>query len=54
MAMGPVTMGRFHAGEPHVLAAAAASSGLSAESEPAKSTCPATNFLMPAPEPDGL
>ena len=60
MAIGPVTIGRFHAGEPQVVAAASASmtpsfaTVFSAESEPAKSTWPATNALMPAPEPVGL
>src|SRR6476661_4374052 len=44
MAMGPGTVGRFHAGEPQCLAASSASTlpsfgvVLSAESEPAKST----------------
>src|SRR5450631_3172149 len=61
-AMGPVTMGMFQAGEPHVLSALACSvpvvpatgTVFSAESEPAKSTWPAMNCLMPAPEPVGL
>ena len=45
---------------PQALAAASASmspsfsSVFSAESEPAKSTWPAMNCLMPAPEPVGL
>ena len=58
--MGPVTMGMFQAGEPQAVAASVAStlpslaSVFSAESEPAKSTWPAMNCLMPAPEPDGL
>ena len=60
MAIGPVTIGRFQAGEPQYVAAASASttpsfsSVFSAESEPAKSTWPAMNCLMPAPEPVGL
>jgi hypothetical protein len=59
MAMGPVTIGRFHASEPQEAFASSASilpsfgSVLSAESEPAKSTCLAMNCLMPAPEPVG-
>ena len=59
-AIGPVTIGRFHAGDPHCLSAAACSttpsfiSVLSAESDPAKSTWPALNCLMPAPDPVGL
>src|SRR5665648_666600 len=61
-AMGPVTMGRFQAGEAHALSASACSIlvdpafGLSAsaESDPAKSTWPAMICLMPAPEPVGL
>ena len=58
--MGPVTMGRFHAGEPQNFSASSASilpsfsTVFSAESEPAKSTWPARNCLMPAPEPVGL
>src|SRR6476659_7085137 len=60
IAIGPVTIGRFQAGEPQYFAAASASmvpsftTVLSAESEPAKSTWPAMNCLMPAPEPVGL
>jgi hypothetical protein len=52
-------MGRFQAGEPHAAAASSASTlpstgaVLSAESDPAKSTCLAMNCLMPAPEPVG-
>src|SRR5665647_1786673 len=53
--MGPVTMGRFHAGDPQALSASACSLvvapalgvSLSAESEPAKSTWPAMGCLMP-------
>jgi hypothetical protein len=60
--MGPVTMGRFQAGEPQALSASACSMLvapafallLRAESDPAKSTWPAMNCLMPAPEPVGL
>ncbi len=53
-------MGRFHAGEPQNFSASAVSIlpsfsvFFSAESEPAKSTWPAMNCLMPAPEPVGL
>jgi len=55
-------MGRFQAGDPQALSASACSMlvapalgvSLSAESEPAKSTWPAMNCLMPAPEPVGL
>src|SRR6185312_2501788 len=53
--MGPNTRGKFHAGwSPHRLAAAAAWSPSSGESEPAKSTCLAMNWFRPAPEPVGL
>ena len=59
MAIGPVTIGRFQAGDAQALAASSDSmapsfsSVLRAESEPAKSTCLAMNCLMPAPEPVG-
>src|SRR3954447_6182367 len=56
-AIGPAAIGRFHAGLPWQRFAAAATSPLSAfsaESEPAKSTWPALNCWMPAPEPVGL
>ena len=52
--MGPATIGRFQASEPQAVLAAAASSVLSAESDPAKSTCLPMNCLMPAPEPVAL
>src|SRR5690242_9348139 len=61
--MGPATMGRFHASLPvqrffassvSVVVAPAAGSVFSAESDPAKSTCPALNCLIPAPEPVAL
>src|SRR5476649_300449 len=53
-AIGPVTMGKFQAGDPQVLSASTCSMlvapafafSLSAESEPAKSTWPAMNCLM--------
>src|SRR5215471_19450346 len=55
-AIGPVTIGRSSAGPPQRFCAAATSplSGLSAESEPAKSTWPPLNCFTPAPEPVGL
>jgi hypothetical protein len=50
-----MTMGMFHASPPWQRAAAlVASSVLIAESEPAKSTCPAMNCLRPVPEPLGV
>src|SRR6476469_500510 len=58
--IGPVTIGLFQAGEPQVLSAASCcttpstASVFSAESEPAQSTWPAMNCLMPVPEPVGL
>src|SRR2546423_544382 len=55
-AIGPTTIGRSSAGPPHRLAAAATSplSGLSAESEPAKSTWLPLTCLPPAPDPVAL
>src|SRR6476619_6602857 len=54
-ATGPNTSGRFHAGlPPQRSSALGPCSSLSAESEPAKSTCFARNWSTPAPEPVGL
>ena len=52
-AIGPVTIGRSRAGEPHAAVALATSSlaGSRAESEPAKSSCLAMKLETPAPEP---
>src|SRR3954470_19037829 len=55
IATGPKTSGRFHASPPPQRSTALATwSSLSAESEPAKSTCLAMNWSTPAPEPVGL
>ena len=54
-AIGPNTVGRFHAGEPPQRCwAAADSSWLSGESEPPKSVWLPLNSRIPAPDPFGV